>query len=117
MSLPYRCGRCRARRSLPRRLERYVRPPRCRSCGHQGLYLDRYRLTSERARGGSYRGGQDPARRERVCACDGYWFPHRRGSLRCQHYQGARDLEWEPFLRDLGLTTSEPAPASGGAPF
>ncbi len=35
--------------------------------------------------------------RKQPCLCDGYWFPHRKGSLRCNYYTGQRDLEreWE----------------------
>ena len=62
----YRCTKaaCRARRTLRRPLEGYVREPRCRCCGGP-LTLDAYRQQTELA--------------YRPCNCDGYWFPHRPG--------------------------------------
>lgn len=71
----YRCShdRCRTRRTLVKPLEHYVREPRCRCCGGP-LTLDRYRNTQELAP-------------DRVCRCDGYWFPHRRGGgVWCIHH-------------------------------
>lgn len=71
----YRCSRraCRARRSLPRRIEEYVREPKCRCCGA------RLTLDVTRQRKGASEG-------RRTCYCDGAHFPHREGSLLlCRH--------------------------------
>ena len=36
---------------------------------------------------------------EQVCYCAGYHFPHREGSLWCDHYKGERsDQDWEERL-------------------
>lgn len=69
---PYRCRDCRTRRTLRKRKERYMREPSC-ACGGD-LILDVYRKRKEHARV--------------MCLCDGYWFPHRRGSKWCRHYAG-----------------------------
>ncbi|CAN0298503.1 unnamed protein product, partial [Chrysoparadoxa australica] len=78
MSWPYRCSRdgCRQRVTLRRPIERYVRKKVCAACGKDSLRLDRWK--------------QADHRRSR-CHCAGWWFPHRRGSLQCWHYAGARD--------------------------
>lgn len=89
MSFPYRCSRtaCRQRTSLRRKLEHYARPRRCPSCRHDSLRLDRWKLRDHR---------------RSACYCDGYDFIHRRGSLRCNHYRGTRDPDWERLALELG---------------
>lgn len=64
----YRCARrsCRARVTLPRKMEQYARPPRCHSCGCKQLTLDVYRHRVE-------------LHKSRTCHCSGYPFPHRTG--------------------------------------
>ena len=68
MTFKYRCCRCRVRNTFRRALEDYIRPKRCRGCGHGKFYWDRERN----------------ARRE-ICGCDGYHYTHRKGSRLCVH--------------------------------
>lgn len=72
----YRCSRCEARRTL-RPLDEYVRPPRCPRCRGERWRLDTYRATKERGRGPTCWPGRG--------GCNGYPFPHRRGSGLCWH--------------------------------
>lgn len=65
----YRCGHCRARRSLRRELWQYLRPPRCRCCNAVDWRLDMSRYREWKTRSGVFD----------TCHCDGYWFPHRKG--------------------------------------
>lgn len=85
-----RCSKCQGRTTLPRKPTEYMRLPRCRHCGRKMVadpasirtphyYLDRYRSTRERGR-----------KAPKPCVpgaggCDGYHFPHRRGSRWCIH--------------------------------
>jgi hypothetical protein len=74
----YRCTHsdCKKRHSLSRRLEQYRRRKRCVDCGRC--------LTGKR--------DLEPRRRSKAntCTCDGYPFPHRRGSLWCNGYEKQR---------------------------
>lgn len=65
-----RCRACRARGVLPKPLANYVEPPKCKQCGEPKLSRDKW--MSER--------NTKAAR----CACDGYSFDHRVGSLHCK---------------------------------
>lgn len=68
MKLPYRCWKCWRRFSFQHPpIDRY-----CPVCDHAGLFLDKHRLQ----RNQSYR-------KLHLCECDGYWFPHRKGSYQC----------------------------------
>lgn len=71
MSYPYRCRRrsCSARRTLRKKLEQYVREPKCRECGGE-LRLDRWKMKDHK---------------KAKCTCDGYHFPHRKGSKWCNY--------------------------------
>ncbi len=73
MTHVYRCTHddCRRRVILTRRLERYVRTPKCPGCDRP--------LTGREDRAVKLQ------RRRLRCTCDGYHFPHRRGSLYCVH--------------------------------
>lgn len=67
-----RCKRasCQSRHRLPRHPDKYIRPPRCRSC-NQGTYrIDKFRTDGREQRGNT-------------CRCDGYSFPHFRGRGYC----------------------------------
>lgn len=67
-----RCRHCRARQTLNKHPDAYIRPPRCRSCQQKGtLIVDLYRDTKREAR-------------RATCYCDGWWFPHRRGTAGCE---------------------------------
>ncbi len=72
MGYPYKCSKCRTRKTLPKRLDQYQREPKCRECGHREFYLDQSRL------------------RRRVCRCDGGLLgrtgpiPHRPGAACCE---------------------------------
>lgn len=62
-----RCRKCEARRVLNRHPDNYLRPPKCRSCGHTA-----YRVVTNYPRP--------------LCGCSGYHFIHRKGSLLCEHH-------------------------------
>lgn len=78
---PYRCRDCGTRRTLRKKLEKYDyrRTPRClnpvcrrKRQGKGGqLVLDRWMKFVERKKG-------------YACTCDGYLFPHRKGSKHCR---------------------------------
>lgn len=77
----YRCtkSKCRARRALPMKIEKYTKRPLCLSCGHDSLKLDVY----------SHRSGKTLK-----CTCDGVPFPHKVGTMKaCKHYKGVVDCE------------------------
>ena len=61
-----RCKLCDARRVFKRHIDDYIRLPACRLCGNRT-----WRPVKQK--------------RTRTCVCDGYWFPHRWGSLYCHH--------------------------------
>lgn len=74
MSVPYRCTHrgCRRRVTLARRIEKYLRAPKCPGCNRP------------------LAGRPDMAKRREAkrlrCGCHGYHFPHRRGSgCWCDH--------------------------------
>ncbi len=52
---------------MPKPLERYVRTPKCKHCGHFRYYLDK---------GRQYRTD--------YCSCGGYHHKHRQGSKFCE---------------------------------
>jgi len=65
MKYPHRCGSCKARTTLRRKVQNYIRTPKCPSCRGLALRFD----ASEYKR----RLAMKP------CRCDGYHFPHREG--------------------------------------
>jgi hypothetical protein len=69
MSFAYRCNKCRGRNTIARRIDDYIRIPKCRHCGHKGFYLDKDR---------QYRGD--------YCSCEGYHYTHRKKSKFCIHH-------------------------------
>jgi hypothetical protein len=83
MSKNYRCTKssCRQRRTLKRPIEQYVREPRCLACGGRLSY------------------DPEPKRRhnQEKCVCDGYHFPHRRGTEPWCRYakKGPSDKDYE----------------------
>lgn len=84
MSYPHKCRnyKCQKRRALKKLITEYKRPPKCRICGSE-LRYDRHK--------------QAEAKRMK-CICDGYWFPHRKGSEFCDHYKGVKNDEyWERY--------------------
>lgn len=61
--------KCRGRNVFVRQIEDYLRPKKCRHCGHSRFYLDRRRQW-----------------RTDYCTCtDGYHYTHRIGSTFCIH--------------------------------
>ena len=66
MTYNYRCTRkgCRSRKTLKRKKEEYIRTPCCPVCGGNLSHDPEPRRRSKRDR----------------CLCDGYPFPHRRGT-------------------------------------
>lgn len=79
--LPFRCWHCWARFSwhVPPS-DRY-----CPRCDRVGLFLDKDRLKRNK----SYR-------KDLLCHCDGYWFPHRKGSLQCREGANYAGMQQEP---------------------
>ncbi len=61
-----RCNRGRTRNTFWKKLEWYVKPRKCKVCGHTRFYWDKERN-----------------KRRAGCGCGGYWFPHRPGSRFC----------------------------------
>ena len=82
----YRCGQCRARRSLKRELWDYIRPPKCRECYAVDWRLDMSRTKEWLTRTGVFN----------TCNCGGYFFPHRRGGgVWCyNHIGGPTDQDY-----------------------
>jgi DNA-directed RNA polymerase subunit RPC12/RpoP len=69
MTFKYRCTRCRVRNTFKRQVDDYIRPKKCRACGHDRFYWDK----------------EMNAHRE-ICGCTGgYHFTHRKGSRLCVH--------------------------------
>ncbi len=69
MAYNYRCSfrqTCGARKTLPKKIERYAKAPLCPSCGADSLQSVN---TKEKARN-----------KRRTCRCDGYHFPHHKGT-------------------------------------
>lgn len=65
MTVLHRCTRksCRARRSLKRHIDDYIRIPKCEECGGD-LKPDNWQMKKSK---------------EMKCDCDGISFPHRKG--------------------------------------
>lgn len=65
MTHQYRCTTqlCRKRRTLPKKLELYVRVIKCKTCG------GRLKPSCDKIR-----------TKARTCNCDGYHFPHHKGT-------------------------------------
>jgi hypothetical protein len=81
MKLPFRCWQCWKRlscRTPP--IDRY-----CPACGKVGLYLDKTRLARNKA-----------YQKLCLCYCDGYWFPHRKGSLACKFGKNYAMMQVDP---------------------
>ncbi|MCX6738702.1 MAG: hypothetical protein NT098_01460 [Candidatus Parcubacteria bacterium] len=69
---PCRCKKCGARKTFNFHPDSYQKPKKC-SCG--GEYrVDWYRKKKEN--------------KKAKCLCDGYHFPHRKGSKWCRYYKG-----------------------------
>ena len=75
MSYPHRCKQCRARKALKRRIDNYIRPPKC-SCGSREFYFDSYRFNS---------GTKDRSGKHGLCYCDSYMYPHSKASKLCRY--------------------------------
>lgn len=82
MGFPYRCAKCFARHSLSRRLEDYVRPKKCKACGHTTLYFDK-----------------DRWHRQDYCSCAGLHYTHRIKSRFCIHHP---DYEFDVRTKRYG---------------
>jgi hypothetical protein len=98
----YRCSRekCKARRTLPRRIEEYTIAPRCRACGGTALRWDRDRALVHMQR--------------KPCQCDGYAFLHRKGSKFCVH--SPVELTADDIASRFG-TARDPTEYLHAAPF
>ena len=86
----YRCTRrrrgCQGRKTLKKPIEQYVRVPTCPNCKGP-LYFDKRRKEETQ---------------KNKCQCDGYPYPHKRGSKFCK--DSTRDLEWEQMNEEIGAT-------------
>lgn len=78
---PCRCNKCRGRKTLRKHPDLYERRHHVKcSCGGE-FKVDTYRMSKE---------NKNP------CKCDGYWFPHRKGSKWCIHNK--RELSEEEHI-------------------
>lgn len=88
MSYNYRCSvsECRKRRTLRKKIELYMRRPKCPSCGADSLKYD----PTEKIR-----------TKSRTCRCDGLFYPHHKGtSVWCDHHPtGPTDEDWQERYR------------------
>lgn len=57
---------CDTRRMLRKRLAAYARPPKCKCCGAELHYLDKWQMKRNK---------------KTTCRCDGAHYPHRTGSV------------------------------------
>lgn len=92
MSYNYRCSKksvCGQRRTLPKKIEEYVRRPKCLGCKRDSLTFD-------------------PAVRrqtkKRTCHCDGLHYPHRNGTEPwCNHAElGPTEDDYHERYRQAG---------------
>lgn len=76
MTYLYRCTRtyksgqfkgqkCNQRHVFKKKVEQYVRPKKCPSCGNEITYMDKWQMKKNK---------------EATCLCAAYTFPHRPGS-------------------------------------
>ncbi len=87
MSIPCRCRKCGARKSITRArfiaLGKQITEWRYKcACGNRSWRIDRWRIKNEL--------GIKP-----TCFCGGYWFPHRAKSKWCEHNPKFHELESE----------------------
>ena len=89
MAYVYRCSKCRTRNTFRHALEWYIRPKRCRCCGHKAFYVDKERV------------------RRKPCYCEGYHYPHRPGTTFCvvnpQYQVNVRTMRYGEKLGDVLL--------------
>lgn len=70
---PFKGQRCYQRHHLPRKVEAYIRKPRCKGCGNYITYMDKWQRNKNR---------------ETTCHCGGPEWPHRKGSIVwCRYHQ------------------------------
>ena len=62
----YRCRNCSKREAKKKRVEEYKRVQKCKDCGHELRYLDKWQMKKNK---------------ETTCKCDGVSYPHRIGSI------------------------------------
>lgn len=74
---PCRCTKCDKRKTLHKRPQHYVRPPKCPRCGNRRWTLDKWMLRRGRLQ---------------KCNCTGYHFPHRKGSKWCYENPKLQEL-------------------------
>lgn len=78
MTFRYRCNKridgvtCGGRKTLKKQIEFFAKEPKCPNCKNATLRLDKWRMKNE------VNGNGD------TCNCDGYHFPHRKGSMWCR---------------------------------
>lgn len=116
MSAPFvrtrcRCRHCNRRRTLPRHPYLYEREPACPACGARSWAVDTYRQS-----------GQEAA--ATTCRCDGFPYPHRRGSssgaFLCTAASAAAAFHAELLAAGLilaGSSSTSPAGSSAEPPF
>jgi len=74
--LPCKCRDCGNRRSLKRKPDEYIRPPKCNSCGSNRWRVDWYRITNPDSSSGG-----------KVCKLDCLPHPHRVNTKGCREYE------------------------------
>ena len=62
---PFKGQKCRQRHHFKKRVEEYVRPKKCPSCGNVITLLDRWQMKRNK---------------QNTCLCAAYPFPHQAGS-------------------------------------
>jgi hypothetical protein len=85
-SYPCRCRFCGARRRISMHPTRLIRIPRCHCRGEKKALRKAYRegkSPPQTWRVDLYRDSRREHPKKRVCQCENYGFPHRRGSGWC----------------------------------
>lgn len=94
-NIPHVCRRrkCQKRKVLPRRIEAYIRPPKC-TCGSE-YRVDVYRL------------GHPEKSIGKTCRCDWLHYSHRLASKGCKYWE---DKYLRRVLADTSNTIGTNAP-------
>lgn len=83
-----RCRKCQARQICTG----IVANTKCRQCGDRALRIDQW--------------AQNKGWRKRVCRCDGYHYPHHRGSRNCYYNNNGSAKTYEELYGELSESLS-----------